>query len=292
MNDATHLGPERLAQRRSHLMSEIALQTNSNETVRQTRRHRRLGIGISAVAVAGATAAICFAGFVATSPGLGPVAFAVTAGSPGHVNIRVISTAATATQMTQQLQRRGLHVTVTTLPASPQLVGRWLAVGGSSALPQGIEGQVARQALGKVVELSIPRSFPGDMTLTVGRAPGAGEQPQVFGTPNALAPGGKLACKGLRGASPGRASRELSADGYRIRWAAQQGGPRLAAPPPGTAVASAYVNDFKPSNVEQAVTEPHRVTVVVGKPGTPTFRREVSDGFPLDARTPTVCSPS
>jgi hypothetical protein len=229
------------------------------------------------IALGGLTAAAVIAlSVVNGSTSLGTPAFAVTELPQGEVAITVVSTAATATQMTAQLHAEGVNVTIETMPASPQLVGTWVAQSYSGGVPLSVSQSIDEQTHGYVATLELPTQSAGAITLYVGRTPDAGEQVQVGGVRNALAPGGLLACLQLSGSQPATASQVLSSAGYSIRWAYGNRLNPVAAPPAGTTVTDAYVSDQQTGETGQ-----RDVTVLVADPDASSYRALLESGFPL-----------
>src|SRR4051812_14446745 len=123
----THDAPlsrDRLARRREHLMTEITAtpSTIHVEPPRRSRRTARYGLA-AAGAIAVATAAVSVVLTIGgDATGLGPTAFAVTPIPHGNVSIDIVSTRASAAEMTRQLRAKGLPIKIATMPASPALV--------------------------------------------------------------------------------------------------------------------------------------------------------------------------
>ena len=238
---ADHLSPDRLARRREHLMTEIAQQHAPATTPDLAPARRRWSPRVRLLTAAASIAVLVigisvFAATTGGPTGRGPAAFAIENLPGGKVSIRVVNNTVSAAQMTRQLQDVGLSITIDAVPASPQLVGRWLTTGASEDVPGTVIDDLTQQALGKTATLDITRTFPGQITLTVGRSPRVGEDPQVSGTPNALSPGGLLYCQRLSGQIPSAAAKSLTDAGYTVSWAV--GGVRrsVATAPDGTRV--------------------------------------------------------
>jgi len=281
MNVQPTLDPDRLARRREHLMLEIQSlpqEITAPASVRTARPGRRMPrrFAMAGGAVVGLTcAAITLSVAFESSPGLGTPAFAVSALPQGNVSITVVNTAASAKQMTDQLHAKGVNVAIETMPASRQLVGTWVGQSYSSAVPESLWRSINAQTHGYTKTLDIPASFPGAITLYVGRAPKAGEGVQVGGIRNALAPGGALACRVSPGSTPDAARRALVSAGYTVTWAYQSRSAAVGAPPAGTRVTDAYVSD----------DDPHAVTLLVADPHSPTYSALVWSGFAPSQRT-------
>jgi len=280
----TTLAPDRLARLRSHLMTEIATAPTSERAAPSRRwTPRRALAGVAALAV------IAVAAFVGVSvtggpAGLGPAAFAVTQLPGGTVAIHVVDDEATAAQMTRQLHAQGLNITIESVPTTPQLVGTWVWSSGSADAPRSLLDSIADQTHGYVATIEVPATFPGSITLGVGRATRPGETPQVAGARNALAPGGLLFCDRLSGADPSVAARTLAAAGYTVHWADGVVSRPVDAPPAGARVTQAFVFDFDPKNVERPIADPHDVTVVVAQPSQSRYLPELWTGFSLSQR--------
>ena len=105
----------------------------------------------------------------------------------------------------------------------------------------------------------------------------AGKQPQVIGMPNALAPGGRLACLQLSGAEPARAAATLTSHGYQVSWKGNvaPNAPTLARAPDGSKVTDAFIDD----------TNPNHVVLVAMTPADSRYAGSVHLGYPLNQRT-------
>jgi hypothetical protein len=267
----TSLSPDRLARLREHVMTEIST-APAPQALKPTPRGRwtprRLGTAVAGMAAA--TAAIVIGLTVATGPGgLGPTAFAVSHLPGDTVAIKVVDTAASAEQMTRQLQAQGVNVRIDAITANPQLVGTWNGAGFTSDVPASIVHSIMEQEHGYVSTIEIPAVFPGTIGLSVGVPTPAGETPGVVGARNALAPGGQLFCERLSGVQPAVAERELAAQGYTVHWADGTHGlyqDEIPDPPPGSRVSSAVIFDFDPQDVSRPIPNPHDVTLTVIDP--------------------------
>jgi hypothetical protein len=202
------LPPAAFDARRRHFMTMIAEQ----RAVREPRIHRRRSLAAMTAALAlVATSAVVGIQVISSDPDLGSKAFAIAEEPSGTVAVQIVSTQASAEQMTRQLHAAGLkNVSVETISASPALVGIWASPGGEGA--QAVSDQLA----GYTATVEIPRSLSEPLTLTVGRAPKPGERINLSGFRNQLAPGGPLACLGVPGAKPADAVQRLVAAGYTI----------------------------------------------------------------------------
>ena len=290
MTEPSTISADRLARRREHLMSEIVAGQIESPSTNARRFVARRGLRLPAMATVAAAAVAATIGLTAgTGAGLGPVAFALAPVPGGNVAITVVNTKASAAQMTNQLHKQGLDITIKTVSATPQLVGRWLAVSTSNGTGQQSQRALASQALGKVATISVPRNFGGKILLYVGVPTAKGHNPDVAGLPNALAPGGKFYCQHLQGASPNEALGRLTKAGYSVRWAFSPNGPALAAPAAGTRVTEAFLRDFNPQNVAQVIANPRTVTVVLAEPGTANYAAQLRQGFPAVAPSATAC---
>jgi hypothetical protein len=183
--------------------------------------------------------------------------------------------------MTRQLHEYGLDITIEVVPTSRQLVGTWVWVSTSGDVPRDLQDSVAEQAAGYTATIELPASFPGEITFGVGRATRPGEEPQVSGIRNALAPGGLLFCERLRDLTPEEAGRRLTALGYTVGFADRQG-PRgfTRTPPPGL-VTEAYVFDFDLMADGRIGDEPDTrdVQVVVRQPSDRVYEQQRWSGF-------------
>lgn len=279
----TSLTPDRLARLREHLMTEITAGPATQSTylpVAKARRAPRRLVSAGAAVVVTAAALLTALSMTGGPGGLGPTAFAVSHLPGDIVAIEVVNSDATAEQMTRQLHAQGLSVTVHAVPTNPQLVGTWVYESFSGDVPEAIRTSIAEQARdGYRNTVEIPASFPGTITLAVGRPMRAGETPQVAGVRNALAPGGLLFCTRLSGADPDAAAAHLRADGYTVHWS--DGSPlrTIAAPPAGTRVTQAFIFDIDQKDVELPVGDPRDVTLVVVDPADSAFAKQLWTGY-------------
>lgn len=288
----TSLSPDRLARLRGHLMTEISTAPAPTAiTPIPNRRWTPRRIGLAATAVAAATAA-AFVGLTVTSGpgGLGPRAFAVSHLPGDTIAIKVVNTEASAAQMTRQLRDQGVNVTVDTVTTTPQLVGTWISAGFSADVPESLSQSIASQMHGYVATIELPAVFPGTINLDVGRPTPAGEEPNVAGMRNALAPGGRLFCDRLSGVRPSIAEQRLTAQGYTVHWV---DGTRslysqtVSAPPAGTRVSAAFIFDFDRTDLTRAIADPHDVNVTVISPQDRRFLPQLWLGFaPSQQTTP------
>jgi hypothetical protein len=285
------LAPGRLAARREHLMSEI---TASHDTAAapvavDSRGSRwpikRLVVAAAAVAViaAGALTALSVTG---GPTGDGATAFAVARLPHGRVSIRVVSTAASAKQMTDQLHAKGLAISVQTVPATRQMVGTWVAISSSEDFPQSLTQDLVKQAFGHSVTLDVPAHFTGSLQLTLAVAAEAGQDPEVSGLRNALAPGGVLACSALPGTRPNHAAAVLRRRGYTVLGFTTSAGQPLPAnqylteAPAGTRVTGAFIEDMSPTDFFRVVPGTERnVAIQIASPTDPTYQQRLRAGF-------------
>jgi hypothetical protein len=292
------MSASRRARLREHLMTEITTMPAVTEPAIRIRRWaspRRIGATVGGIAVATAGA---FAGLaVITGPaGLGPTAFAVSPEPHGVVAIHIVSTKASAEQMTRQLRSKGLHIRIATEPASPALVGTWIGVGADGRVPMSVVDEVGNQTEGYAATLEVPVSFPGTLVLDVGVPPRPGQQINVAGLRNALAPGGPLACNGLSGAKPANAAKTLTALGYSIDyWTTRQ--PQLPGrtpaqsgvvhtPPAGSRVTQVWVHDWVGDHwTDVDPSRERHVIVQVQSPTAATYPYTVWQGFAPSLRT-------
>jgi hypothetical protein len=297
MNDVSDVeqppAEDRLARRREHLMSELIMRREV-ERAAAGHDHQRSSARPSVFplissgrrrlfltgAVAAATVAISVAWSVVGGPsGQGPAAFAVTPLDSSTLLVKVVDSQVGADAMNDQLHRAGIALTVHTVPASPQLVGRWLEVGADAKVPGALADDIADQALNKATALVVPRSFPGQLTLVVGRSARPGEQLQVQGTPNALAPGGLLACLHLHGSDPATAARALGSAGWKVQWAVGGARTAVAAPKAGQRVVQAYIYDEPRLAPRGFIPEGKAVQVVLASPQDEHYDTLLQTGF-------------
>jgi hypothetical protein len=270
------LSDDRLRQRRDHLMSEIDLLQASEPAASQGEATRGSARGWSpggrwsryglryglpgGVLIAGAVVGLVLAMSPATAPG-GPAtstALRIERVSQATVAVRIVDNRASAEAMTRQLHAQGLNVTVDTLAASPQLVGVWVGAGYSAQVPRPVAETIDSQLSGYTATVELPASFSGEITLSAGRAPGAGEQPTVIGQVNALSPGGRLGCLQASQGQPQQVRRQVEAYGYTVTWADgdDPDTAALSAPRPGQRVVTGYIDDAVPAVVRLVTAVP------------------------------------
>lgn len=237
------------------------------------------------LAAAALVAVLAGASFVALSTlggpeGHGAAAFAIDTVRPGTFMVRVVNSQTSAENMTEQLRAAGLNIVVETAPASPQLVGRWLALDASQGVSAKLRDDIADQALTSTTTLRVPAGFSGNMTLTVGRKPQRGEDIVVVGTPNALAPGGTLFCSQLLGLPAAAARHALTAQGYAVRWAT--GGARrpLSQPAATDRVVQAFIYDSEAVAPTGFPIDGSTVQVVLADPLDASYDTLRWSGFP------------
>jgi hypothetical protein len=249
-----------------HLMREITLtQTSSSQATTQpgvlhppgsTWARRGLVGGLaSAAAIAAITVAATLSG-----PGTAAAAaFSFEKVSNDAVAVHIVDTTAEADAMTEQLHEQGLNVTIDAVAAGPQLIGTWLTASFSGDVPETVVQQVLQQVPnGYTPTVELPTSFDGDIRLAIGRAPAAGESPQVMGMRNALAPGARLGCLHATGGNPQDVRQAVEKLGYTVTWASgeQMDLATVSAPGTGQLVTSAFIDDAAPSSVQVVVTTP------------------------------------
>jgi hypothetical protein len=271
------LRPSRVELRLEHLMTEIATPALAPGRHAVERRSRRWVGAVTVAAVASAVAAAVV--LVGTTPASikGATAFAIEPAANGFVAVKVVSTDASARQMTAQLHAAGLNVNVGTEPASPQLVGTWVGASFSANVPAALAKSIASQTDGYAATLDIPKGMTGKVTLYVGVATPSGQQPQVAGLRNALAPGGRLACPQLSGTDPASAKATLAAKGFVVTWKdnISPTAPALAEPAAGAKVTTAFISD----------TDPNQAMVIAVAPTDRRYAGLIHLGYPLDNRT-------
>lgn len=292
MNPGLSLPPDRLARLREHLMTEIStapapLAPAPSPPSRRRWTPARLGVAVAGVAAA--TGAV-FVGLAVTAGpgGLGPTAFAVSHLPGDTVAIKVVDTAASADQMTRQLRAQGVHVTIQTITANPQLVGKWNGASFTADVPASLVHSVEQQEHGYVATIELPAIFPGEIGLTVGVPTPADETPGVVGVRNALAPGGPLFCDRLSGAQPAAAEQTLTAQGYTVHWADGTRGlytTEISTPPAGSRVSTATIFDFDRQDPTRPIPNPRDVTVTVIDPHDERYLPQLWLGFALSQQT-------
>lgn len=212
-------------------------------------------LGTAAAAIAVVTAISLTSGPAAT----GPTAFAIQRVSNNTVSVHIVNTTAAADQMTAQLHEQGLNVTIDAVPASSQLVGTWLTASFSEDVPESTIQQILTQVPnGYTTTVDLPATFAGEIRLGVGRLPAAGEELQVSGMRNALAPGARLGCLHATGDDPAHVQQAVEQLGYTITWA--DGDARDLAIVPGASagqkVVAAFIDDTHPAQVQLVAATP------------------------------------
>jgi hypothetical protein len=230
----------------------------------------RTGLVGTVIAVATLALALPVRGLVS-----GGTAFEIRRLPGDTVSVRIVDPDVPASEMTEQLRKAGLDVSVSTLSASPQLVGAWLPDAFFTRVPAEAVEPVVQQLEGYVRTLEIPATVRGPMRLAVAVAPRGSRMPQVVGRRNVLAPGGALACRGLSGAVPETAAEQLRALGYTPVFV---GGTKLDSPtldrvPSGSRVVAGYVEEITPATVR----------LVLDEPGSRHYRSRIGLGFPPSA---------
>lgn len=259
----------------------------------RVRRRSHSRSWVAAGAVAACAAAITTASIVPGSgSGLVSTALAVTRPDDSTVVIKILDAAEDPAALTRRLAAEHLSIRVEAVSASPQLVGRWLSSGADAHVSGALADSVAEQTVDKTADLVVPAHFAGTLSLTIGRPARPGEHPDVIGTPNALAPGGKLACWGLTGAEPAVALTTLQDAGWRVVWAA--GGVRRpqASPEPGQRVVQAYVYDVAALASTGFALDGHSVQLVLDAPDDPRYDQLAATGYPARPMTDEDCGPS
>jgi hypothetical protein len=211
------LSADRLVRRREHLMREITLAqarpASSSVPARPVRswqgwRGRAL---VGAVTTTCAVVAVTLVVTLSGPAGNAPAAFAFQRVSQTTVAVRIVDSTVDAGEMTAQLHKQGINVTVDAVPVSPQVVGTWVSVSFSADVPASVRDAVREQVPnGYTATVDLPTSFKGAIRFGVGRDTESGEDPQVVAQRNALAPGPSWvpACHRRRSAGSGPVGEE------------------------------------------------------------------------------------
>lgn len=224
------LPPGRFAQRKEHLMEELARtgHVDRNRVLRDRRRWRAAaGVAAAAITV-GVVAAVAFwpgAG-TTTAPAMRLVAFTTTEGD--EIVARITHPDAPASDLTAVFQAHGLNIHVKTLPVSPSLVGT-IVYSDADIIRSLHEGTcLTGGGGGCVVGLVFPSDFAGEANVAVGRAASRAEtyasSAEVFG------PGEALHCAGILGQPAVDALPALRSSGLTPEW--MRGGQRTDDPSP------------------------------------------------------------
>lgn len=198
----------------------------------------------------------------------------------------------------RRLAEEGIRANIEMVPTGPALVGKWfhlyldpkaeidpetfaLLESYVGEIDYGYEKVAARCDAGKCERtalLEIPGTVNVPITLVVGRPARRGETywAQNIDWANELAPSGALYCMRLENLPFDEVERRLTAAGYDVRWtydprdtdAAGEESRRVASPPPGTAVTTAYI--FEPGVVDLRVSPDQDVDRYRKMMGTPT----------------------
>ena len=274
-----------IARRKEHLMTEITAQPSSSvvpqhASGRSSGRRRRLAIGMAAVVAltAGTFAATSFSGGPA---GKGATAFAVEKLPSGSISIKVVGTAASAQQMTDQLRAQGVNVTIDTEPVSSQLVGTWITFATPDGVATPLTHLLMQQFAGATATLEIPASLLATtrLKLTVGRAPHDGEALEATGERNVFSPGGLLYCYELAGGTAAVAQAALSSAGYHLHWK-YTGGPVSASGPGGwSSTPSTGVVTRAFIGLPGTSGGDHDVYIQTANPGDPQFKALLWSGY-------------
>jgi hypothetical protein len=256
-------------------MSEITLMrvTAGAGGPRRSNRERRSRMGTFA-GLSATAAVIVAAVFSVTSGsgGVGPAAFEFQRISNGTVSVTIVNTEVAAEEMTRQLQKQGLNVTVRAVPAGPQLVGLWLTEGFSADVPEELVQDVIAQVQGGyTASVKLPQKFSGTIDFEVGRAAEPGEAVMVGGIRNALAPGARLGCLHATLGDPKVLQKAAVALGYTVTWA--DGDPLdlvpIVEPATRQRVVAAFIQDATPTEVQ----------LVVATPGTRRYLARAQQGY-------------
>ncbi len=279
-------------------MSEIAGTKNkatNPEIAYVPRRSSRWRLVAAGAAVAGLSGGVVYtSSFMGGPSGHGPEALAVERLEGSKVAIQVVNTEASAVDMTRELHRAGLHITVATEAAAPQLVGRWTAMVGytdgteqQARAEQELLTQIGSGGI-QTLEITMPGP-PREVRLYIGRATKRGETPMATGgMVNAASPGGLLYCYRLSGDSPAHAASVLRTAGHIVHWRddrqesdAQQR-ERIAhspTPPAGLVTRAVTQTDA----IEGATNQD--IYLFVAPPADPAFLSHLWDGYGLTARS-------
>jgi hypothetical protein len=223
----------------------------------KTRRTRSAGLKLGAVA--SLAVALVLAGSARDDASASvPAAKRI---SNGTISVGAVSTAAEAERLTNTFHREGIDLSIDAVPAGPQFVGTWVYSSYSASVPKALVKSVVEQTQGYTATIDLPSSFRGAIRLAVGRAPAQGEEIQVDGLRNALAPGALLGCLQGTGADPGRVKAAAQNLGYTVTWAdgdkSRSG--EVGSPAPGERVVTAYIADATPDRVQFVVATPGTV---------------------------------
>jgi hypothetical protein len=147
---------------------------------RHQRRQLRAGV-VTAVALVAAVCILALTGL----RGSGPQSALAITNDTSTLTVRVSDASATPDQMTEELGAAGANVEVRAEPASPGEVGHWIAFGtlgpASPAEQMSLVRRLAQQIREHPDFLTIPKRTGPKLSLIVGRAPRAGEQPCTGG---------------------------------------------------------------------------------------------------------------
>ncbi len=132
----------------------------------------------------------------------------------GLVYVRLIDIEYRPDVIEDAARRAGLDITVDAVPAGPSLVGRFVGfeqAGEDTGILEKLDADGPAFA-----GFAIPAGYEGTLVLQVGR-PADGDEPYLLFS-NALAEGEPLACTGIVGAAPARASEIAGDRDVEVRW--------------------------------------------------------------------------
>ena len=177
------------------------------------------------------------------------------------LSVGPVSTATDADRLTHAFHQQGIDLSIDAVPAGPQFVGTWVYSSFSASVPKTLVASVIKQTQGYTATIALPSSFRGAIRLAVGRAPAKGEQIQVDGLRNALAPGALLGCLQATGADPARAEAAAQNLGYTVTWVDgdKSRSRAVGSPAPGERVVTAYIDNATPDRVRFIVATPGTV---------------------------------
>lgn len=225
-NDAERISEAFQDESRAGLLATLTNETHTTAKNRNTRhaRRRRGPLALGVLSVASITVAVVAVVLLAPGSAVSPApadAVSFRTDSSGYILASVTDPFAAQRRLDAAFARKGLHIKIQLIPASPSAVGRVVYMGVSNTHVAQIEplreGEhcVSNDA-GCAIGLRIPRGFTAKATIALGRPARPGER---YGSAaSAFASGEILHCSGLLGASVARALSVLQQDELTVRW--------------------------------------------------------------------------
>lgn len=239
---------------------------------RRAQHAGRRTVGVAAaIAVAACLAAVAIAISLASSPA--PPAYALSFSQrDGYVIVRIVNPYASVAELSRELAKNHLHVTLRLLPTSPGSVGHILAFDSDGTPEDGVqplqEGHCVNGPC--TVGVKVARDFRGTGAVYIGRPARRGERYASTPIGGAFAPGEPLHCSGLQGASVAKVMPVLDRRGLTVmawRFTGSSSWKEGAAAPAGAPVEE--VMPVEPGKVELWLAASSRQSTGEGLAPTP-----------------------